>query len=297
MNGHDYELIDLGCGRRLERFGDLVLDRVAPAATGVPLAPQRWREADASFQIDPARGTSRSGQARGTWKPHTPRGLVATQQPWSMAFPYGRVEMRLTPFGHIGLFPEQRENWERLALFVRAHRAANILNLFAYTGASTLAVASAGGTATHIDASAGVVAWARRNAEASRLIKAPVRWIADDAMKFVERERRRGRHYHGLVLDPPSFGHGPRGESWQLMRDLPPLLDAAVALLDPAGPRCVLLTCHTTGVGVETLTSWLDAAAARNGVEFTQRETLAMDLETAGGARLASGCGLWFRHQ
>lgn len=289
----DYELLDFGCGRRLERFGDVVLDRLAPSATGEPRDAARWRETDASFVAVPSRGTGRNGEQRGVWKPHTSRGATAIRIPWLISLPYGVVEMRLTPFGHVGLFPEQRDNWERIAAFVRAVRGANILNLFAYTGGSTLAVAITGGLATHIDASKGVVDWARRNAEANGFEKAPVRWVTDDAMKFVERERRRGRRYHGVVLDPPSFGHGPRGERWQLADDLPPLLDEIVGVLDPAAPRFVLLTCHTTGVDAAALDKWLAAAVSRSSVTFSEHEKFPMDITASSGSTLACGCGVW----
>ncbi|MGL4942541.1 MAG: class I SAM-dependent methyltransferase [Thermoguttaceae bacterium] len=289
----DYELLDFGRGRRLERFGDVVLDRIAPSATGEPHHASRWREADASFAAVPNRGMGRNGEQRGVWKAHTARGAAAAREPWRIALPYGTVEMRLTPFGHVGLFPEQHDNWKRIASFVRNFRSANILNMFAYTGGSTLAAVTAGGVATHLDASRGMVAWARRNAEMNGLEKAPVRWVADDALKFVERERRRGRRYHGIVLDPPSFGHGPRGERWQLADDIQLLLDESVGLLDPASPRFVLLTCHTTGVNANSLDHWLTTAVSKYNLTFSEHEKISLDIATASKKKLTCGCGVW----
>jgi len=247
-----YELLDFGEGRRLERFGPLVLDRPCPAAeTAARAAPRLWSAADARFE----RGDAEQGQ----W---TLRG----QPPpcWTVAHGAMTLELKRTDFGHVGLFPEQAKNWDWIDAQITGRKPhgngpMKLLNLFAYTGGSTLAAARAGAEVTHVDAARNVVAWARRNAELSGLGTAPIRWIAEDAMKFVRRELRRGNRYDALVLDPPSYGHGARGEPWQLPRHLPELLAMCAELTVPA-PQFVLLTCHTPGYSPERLRELLAAA-------------------------------------
>ncbi|MEZ6070123.1 MAG: class I SAM-dependent methyltransferase [Pirellulales bacterium] len=266
-----YELLDFGDGRKLERFGRYVLDRESPAATEErPRHPRRWPEAHARYE--------RHGE-KGRWR-------VAAELPdsWQMAHGPLRFELKRTDFGHVGLFAEQAENWKWLT-----DRSAGLklLNLFAYTGGSTLA-AAAGGAAevVHVDAARNVVGWARRNAELSGLADAPVRWISEDARKFVERELRRGNRYDAVVLDPPSFGHGPKGEVWTLQRDLPGLLrDCGQLVTSPRGS--ILLTCHTTDVTAAALADLLREALPAT---MTGRiATSAMALTTADGRRLESG--------
>jgi 23S rRNA (cytosine1962-C5)-methyltransferase len=253
-----YQLLDFGDGRRLERFGPLLLDRPCPAAEQVcRAAPQLWTTADARFDREESREwapsrSARPGNAtervpyRGSW---SLRGQPSDT--WTITHDRLVFELKRTDFGHVGLFPEQAENWDWLRGQVerrsaRLGRPPKVLNLFAYTGGSTLAAAAAGAEVTHVDAARNVVAWARRNAELSSLGAAPIRWIADDALKFVRRELRRGNRYDAVVLDPPSYGHGARGEAWQLDRHLPELLALCANLTAPAA-QCVLLTCHTPG--------------------------------------------------
>ena len=228
-----YQLVDFGEGRRLERFGPLVLDRPCPAAENAARAdPAAWAEADARFD----RG---EGQ-QGTWQCR--RELP---ERWTISHGPLVFELKRTEFGHLGLFAEQAANWDWIAGQVAAApEPPRVLNLFAYTGASTLAAAAAGAEVVHVDAAHNIVAWARRNAELSGLADAPVRWITEDAMKFVKRERKRGAEYDAVVLDPPSYGHGRRGEVWRLARDLPRLLSMC-AELTAGRRRFVLLSAHT----------------------------------------------------
>ena len=212
-----YQLLDFGDSRRLERFGPVMLDRPCPAAASIrPAAPRLWSLAHARFE--------RLEADQGRW-------IVRGDPPqrWTIAHNRINLELKRTDFGHVGQFPEQAENWDWIAEQVgRSHSDAagpmNVLNLFAYTGGSTLAAAAAGAKVTHVDAARNIVAWARRNAELSALGSAPIRWIAEDAVKFVEREVRRSNHYDAMILDPPSYGHGPHGEVWRLAEDLPGLL-------------------------------------------------------------------------
>jgi 23S rRNA (cytosine1962-C5)-methyltransferase len=235
-----YQLLDFGAGRKLERFGPYRLDRPAPAARDVaPRKRDLWSTADARFE--------RAEGERGRWS------LAREIEPsWYVHHGPLALEVKLTEFGHLGLFPEQAENWKWIAQQVRAAREPlKILNLFAYTGAGTLAAAAAGAEVTHVDAAANVVAWARRNAAASGLVDAPVRWIAEDAIKFVRRELKRGHRYHAVVLDPPGYGHGPHGETWKLEEMLGELLGLCLELT--AGQRrFILLSCHSGDWGWAT---------------------------------------------
>jgi 23S rRNA (cytosine1962-C5)-methyltransferase len=247
-----YQLLDFGDGRLLERFGTVVLDRPCPSADSVrPVAPRLWSSADARFE--------RIKAEQGQW---TLRG--DPPQHWTIAHGRMTLELKRTGFGHVGVFPEQAENWDWIAEQVRrvpsdAVSAMKVLNLFAYTGGSTLAAAAVGAAVTHVDAARNIVAWARHNAELSGLGEAPIRWIVEDAVKFVNREIRRGNRYDAVILDPPSYGHGRHGEEWRLAKDLPQLLALCAELTTPR-LRFVLLTCHTPGFSPTRLHELLTAA-------------------------------------
>jgi 23S rRNA (cytosine1962-C5)-methyltransferase len=253
-----YQLLDFGDGRRLERFGELVLDRPCPAAEGIQQAdPASWAAADARFEG--------RAEEKGQW---TLRRELPER--WTVALGGLRFELKRTDFGHVGLFPEQAANWEWIrgtrgeGRKERGEGRQRILNLFAYTGGSTLAAAAAGAEVVHVDAARNIVAWARRNAEQSGLADAPIHWVVEDAQKFVKRELRRGNRYDGLILDPPSYGHGPRGEVWRLSKHLPRLLSSCRELT--ADRRAfVLLTCHTPGYDVAALRDMMLDALGNDG--------------------------------
>lgn len=259
----NYQLLDFGNARRLERFGEFVLDRPCPAAESFERAnPSLWTQADSRFE-------GRDEQS-GQWFDR--RELP---ERWSVAHGPLCFELKRTEFGHLGLFPEQAENWDWIAGSVGVPPAVQkagempslglkVLNLFAYTGGSTLAAAACGAEVVHVDAAKNVVAWARRNAELSGLADAPIRWIAEDAMKFVKRESKRGNRYDAVILDPPSYGHGPRGEVWRLSKHLPQLLDLC-AELTVGQPRFMLLTCHTPGYDADTLAEMMLGALGGKG--------------------------------
>ncbi len=217
-----YELLDVGDGRRLERFGERLVDRPAPAAVEPRSDVGRW--ADAAVRFEPRQG----------W-------LGGPTEPWTIDVHDLRLELRLTDAGQVGLFPEHAALWPWLR--DQVVDGDEVLHLFAYTGATTLALARAGTRVAHVDAARPSVAWARRNAELSGLAGAPIRWLVDDAETFVGREVRRGRRYAGVVLDPPTYGHGPAGTRWHIDAGLPELLGGIVRL----APRFVLLTAHTPG--------------------------------------------------
>ena len=213
-----YELLDAGDGRRLERFGDVVVDRPAADAVEAPLDPSAWDAADLRYERD--HGWSATA------------GDVPAS--WEIAEGDLRLELRPTPTGQVGLFPEQAQNraWVR-DVVASSGEAVSVLNLFAYTGAMTLSAAAGGAAVTHVDGARPAIGWARRNAALSGLADRQIRWIVDDSEAFVAREGRRERRYDGVVLDPPSYGHGAGGRSWKLADRLPDLLAGARRLPGP----------------------------------------------------------------
>lgn len=278
----DYELIDAGEGRRLERFGPLTVDRPAQGADHPARAPERWDNADISW--DPDGGWLRIGKG--------PESAGATEaveplEPWPVTIDGLTMELRPTSSGGVGLYPEHGTNlaWleARIGERLGAERPPAVLNLFAHTGLATLAAARAGATVTHVDAARGVVGWARRNAELSGLAERPIRWLVDDAAAFVAREARRERRYDGIVLDPPSFGHA-RGRRWRLADDLPALLAACRDVA--AEDAFVLLTAHTTGVDGADLAAMLRGAFRSPPARL---DGSALALAAASGAHLDLG--------
>ena len=216
----DYELIDADSGERLERWGNIILIRPDPQIiwSGDRKNPL-WKNAHAVYH--------RSGSGGGYWET-----LKKVPDVWSIG--YGGLTFRLKPMGfkHTGLFPEQAVNWSLAERLIKAeNRPLSVLNLFAYTGAASLACLKAGAKVTHVDASKGMVQWAKENAAASGLEKAPVRWLVDDCLKFVKREIRRGNKYDAIIMDPPSYGRGPNGEVWKLEQQLTELLSETGRLL------------------------------------------------------------------
>jgi 23S rRNA (cytosine1962-C5)-methyltransferase len=219
----DYALLDSGAGRKLERFGPWTVTRPEPQCLWRPSLPATvWDEAHAVFE--PA-----DEEEAGRWKLS-----AAVPASWPMSWRDVRFQARLTAFRHLAVFPEQAANWTWLSDRVRGStHAPKILNLFGYTGVASLACAAAGAAVTHVDASKKAIGWARENAGLSDLADAPVRWICEDARKYVQREVRRGAQYDGIILDPPKYGRGPGGEVWRLYEDLPELAAGCAALLAP----------------------------------------------------------------
>ena len=272
-----YELIDAGGGARLERFGAHVSDRPHGGAYGERRAPERWADADLRFDRD----TGWSGPA-----------LTAASDGWPATIGDLTLQLRPTEAGQVGAFPEHAAMlpWLRERIELRTTTAsdgalpARVLHLFAYTGLVTLAVAAAGAAVAHVDAARPAVAWARRNAAANDLQDAPIRWLVDDARAFVARERRRGSRYDGIVLDPPTYGHGASGRPWRLDTDLDPLLADCRAILSPDG--FLLLTAHSEHLGEDQLAARLGLALRR---QVADLETGDLRLVATSGASLALG--------
>ena len=234
--GEDYALIDSGDGRKLEQYGPYRIDRPEGQAIWRPaLGESEWRKADAIFTGD----TDEEGMGR--WRfPKTPLG-----ETWPMKHDGIDYLGRFTSFRHVGVFPEQASHWGHMEELVQAaKRPVRVLNLFGYTGLASLVAARAGAQVTHVDASKKAIRWARENQEMARLGDRPIRWICDDAMKFIEREARRDSRYDIILLDPPAYGRGPKGEVWQLFDDLPAMVDLCREILTPK-PLAVVLTAYS----------------------------------------------------
>jgi 23S rRNA (cytosine1962-C5)-methyltransferase len=240
----DYALLDSGHGRKLERYGKITVDRPEPQALWAPtLSEGEWAKADATF-------TDSGGEdaETGKWRIHKD-----VAESWPVQWNDISFICRLMSFRHMGLFPEQLTHWHWVNQKIKsAGRPLNILNLFAYTGAATLAAAQAGASVTHLDASKKAIQWGKDNQEASGLTDKPIRWICDDAKAFVAREIRRGKKYDGIILDPPKFGRGPDGERWQIEEDLAPFLKDCASLLSD-DPSFMILTAYAMRLSSVTL--------------------------------------------
>jgi len=272
-----YELIDAGGGARLERFGEHMADRPHGGAYGERRAPERWADADLRFDRD----AGWSGPA-----------LASASDGWPATIGGVDLGLRPTDAGQVGCFPEHAAMLPWLCERVELRGATapadplpvRVLHLFAYTGLVTLALAAAGAAVAHVDAARPAVAWGRRNAALNGLDDAPIRWLVDDARAFVARERRRGSRYDGIVLDPPTYGHGASGRAWQLDSDLDPLLTDCRAVLSPDG--FLLLTTHTEHLGEDQLAGRLGLALRRAAAEI---ETGDLRLDATSGASLGLG--------
>ena len=235
-NWKDYELIDCSEGERLERWGDIILIRPDPQIIWKTRRNDpRWKTAHARYL--------RSSSGGGAWQYYK-----KLPDQWKIS--YGSLTFGIKPMGfkHTGVFPEQAVNWDFAAEKIRsAGRPLKILNMFAYTGAATLACLNAGASVAHVDASKGMVQWAKENAALSNLSDRPVRWLVDDCVKFVQREQRRGNKYDGIIMDPPSYGRGPGGEVWKLEEQLFSLVELCLPILSDDA-RFFILNSYTTGL-------------------------------------------------
>ena len=237
----DFELLDCSRGEKLERWGRYTVVRPDPQAIwDTPRSDRRWQRCDGRY--------TRSASGGGSWD----RGSL----PASWQISYGELTFNVKPmsFKHTGLFPEQAANWDYIMRKIRsAGRPVSVLNLFAYTGAATVAALAAGASVCHVDAAKGMVAWAKENAASSGVADRPVRWIVDDCARFVEREIRRGRRYDAIIMDPPSYGRGPGGEVWKLEDDLWDFVSLTAGVLSD-DPLFVIINSYTTGLSPSVLT-------------------------------------------
>ncbi len=231
----DYELLDSGEEAKLERFGDIVVSRPDPQALWHKnLSTEQWRDVHASFS---------NSAKNGAWK-----AFKSMPSQWEISLGEGIVAVgRLSSFKHVGMFPEHRANWHWMSEVIKeADRPLKVLNLFGYTGIASLVAAQAGAHVCHVDGSKVAVNWARENAKLSALEDKPVRWIIDDVTSFVKREIKRGNKYDGIIMDPPSFGHGPDNEVWKIENDFLPLIDLCSQILSEK-PAFVILNGYAAG--------------------------------------------------
>jgi len=279
-NWTDFEVLDTGDGEKLERWGRFVLRRPDPQTIWPKADPEMWERADAVYH--------RSEKGGGHWE-------FRRQLPerWTVSYEGLRFHVRPTGFKHMGLFPEQGANWMWMRDLIResGRKDLRILNLFGYTGGATLACAAAGGHVTHVDAAKGMVQWAKENRELSGLPETSCRWIVDDALRFIQREIRRGNRYDGILMDPPSYGRGPSGEVWKLENELYRLIETSARLLSEE-PVFFLLNSYTTGFQASVLSNMLEkCVSSRFGGEIDSQE-LCLPV-TSGGVLPCGASGRW----
>ena len=271
----DYALLDCSGGEKLERWGEQILVRPDPQAIWhTPKTDKRWNTYAGRYH--------RSESGGGSWE----KGKLP--QSWQIG--YGELRFHVKPmnFKHTGLFPEQAANWDYAMEKIRAaKREIRVLNLFAYTGAATVACAKAGASVCHVDAAKGMVAWAKENAAASGVADRPIRWIVDDCAKFVEREIRRGKRYDAIIMDPPSYGRGPSGEIWKLEDSLWPFVSLCAGVLSD-DPLFVIINSYTTGLSASVLTYITESIFTKKFGGHSESRELGLRAEVSG---LVLPCG------
>ena len=278
----DFEVLDTGDGEKLERWGDVILRRPDPQTIWPKADPALWRQAQAWYH--------RSDKGGGEWE-----FFSRLPEKWVITHEALRFYVRPTGFKHTGLFPEQAANWVWMAEKLRqsGRKDLRVLNLFGYTGGATLACAQAGAHVTHVDAAKGMVQWAKENRELSQLPETSCRWIVEDALRFVQREIRRGNSYDGILMDPPSYGRGPSGEVWKLENELYGLIDTCAQVLSPE-PLFFLVNSYTTGFQASALSNIIEkCVVSRFGGQVDSQE-LCLPVST-GGVLPCGATGRWFR--
>lgn len=271
----DYELLDSGEHMKLERFGEIILARPETQAIWSKQKPELWGDAHAEFV---------SNEGKGKWVTKKP-----VPKSWNLAWGDIRFSAKLTSFKHTGVFPEQALNWTWLTERAEYAKKVSVLNLFGYTGIATLAAAQAGAQVTHVDASKQSLDWAHDNAKLSGLPEDSIRWILDDALAFAKREVRRGAQYDGIVLDPPAFGRGAKGEVWKIEDDLPPLLSELQKLLSPKPGSFFLLNGYAAGYASRSF-----AQAVESVFGSTKGESGELHIKESGSDRVISA-GIYVR--
>ena len=277
----DYEVLDTGDGEKLERWGNVILRRPDPQTIWPKADPALWKQAQAHYH--------RSEKGGGEWE-----FLTRLPERWTIQHQDLRFYVRPTGFKHTGLFPEQAANWVWMGDLIRnsGRKDIRVLNLFGYTGVATLACAAAGATVCHVDASKGMVAWAKENSRSSGLENAPIRWIVDDCVKFVEREIRRGNHYDGIIMDPPSYGRGPKGEIWKIETSIYPFVQLCTKLLSD-NPLFFLINSYTTGLAPSVLTYMLSTEVAPTHGGTVKSDELGLPVTRTGLVLPCGASGRW----
>ena len=278
----DYEVLDTGDGEKLERWGKIVLRRPDPQTIWPKTDERLWRSAQAHYH--------RSERGGGEWE-----FLKQLPEKWTVSHGELKFWVRPTGFKHTGLFPEQAANWLWMDGIIRAsgRKDVKVLNLFGYTGGATLACAAAGAHVTHVDAAKGMVQWAKENRELSGLPESSCRWIVEDALRFVQREIRRGNRYDGILMDPPSYGRGPSGEVWKLENELYGLIDTCSQVLSDS-PLFFLINSYTTGFQASVLSNMIGRCVTGRYGGYADSEELCLPV-TSGGVLPCGASGRWQR--
>ena len=287
---NDYEVLDTSAGEKLERWGDYILVRPDPQVIwNTPHKVREWKQKNGHYH--------RSNKGGGQWE------FFDLPEQWEIS--YGNLKFHLKPFHfkHTGLFPEQAVNWEWSGNLIREAKKKNpgkeikVLNLFAYTGGATVACADAGAAVTHVDASKGMVTWAKENAAASGLANAPIRYLVDDCVKFVEREIRRGNHYDAIIMDPPSYGRGPKGEIWKIEDKIFPLVQLCTKVLADK-PLFFLINSYTTGLQPAVLSYMLNLELKSRFGGTVEADEIGLPVRGKQGLVLPCGAsGRWSRKE
>lgn len=282
-NWKDYEVLDTSSGEKLERWGAYILVRPDPQVIwNTPHGHAGWSHKNGHYH--------RSAKGGGEWE------FFDLPQEWTIH--YRELTFHLKPFSfkHTGLFPEQAVNWDWFSRMIReAHRPVKVLNLFAYTGGATVSAAAAGASVTHVDASKGMVTWAKENAVSSGLGDAPIRWLVDDCVKFVEREIRRGNKYDGIIMDPPSYGRGPKGEIWKIEESIFPFIELCSKLLSDEA-LFLLINSYTTGLQPAVLSYMLNTVLTRRLGGQVEAEEIGLPVTESGLVLPCGASGRWVRH-
>lgn len=275
-----FEVIDCTKGEKLERWGDVTLIRPDPQVIWDTPKTDKWKKANARYV--------RSASGGGSWD-----NPAIGEREWQIAYKDLKFHIRPTGFKHTGLFPEQAVNWDFMrGLIQSANREIKVLNLFAYTGGATLACAAAGASVVHVDASKGMVNWARDNAKLSGLGEKPIRWIVEDCQKFIEREIRRGNKYDCIIMDPPSYGRGPGGEIWKLEDQVYPLVMACSQLLSD-DPLFVLLNSYTTGLSASVMEYILGVSLVKSHGGTVSSDEIGLPVSISGYTLPCGSTAIW----
>ena len=278
----DYEVLDTSSGEKLERWGDYILVRPDPQVIwNTKKTLPGWKKKNGHYH--------RSAKCGGEWE------FFHLPDEWSIH--YDALTFHLKPFSfkHTGLFPEQATNWDWFSKLIReANRPIKVLNLFAYTGGATLSAARAGASVTHVDASKGMVSWAKENAVASNLGEAPIRWLVDDCVKFVEREIRRGNKYGAIIMDPPSYGRGPKGEIWKIEESIFPFIELTAQILSD-DPLFFLVNSYTTGLQPAVLSYMIHTAIVSRFGGQVEAEEIGLPVTSNGLVLPCGASGRWQR--
>jgi len=276
----EYEVIDTSSGEKLERWGDQILIRPDPQVIWkTKKKDRRWKKPNGHYH--------RSSRGGGSWE------FFDLPQQWDLHYDQLTFHLKPFKFKHTGVFPEQAVNWDWFSGLIRsADRPVRVLNLFAYTGGATLSAAKAGASVVHVDAAKGMVTWARENAQASGLSEAPIRWLVDDCLKFVQREIRRGNTYEGIIMDPPSYGRGPKGEIWKIEDNVYELIRLCTELLSDK-PLFFLINSYTTGLQPAVLSYMLGSLIGKQYGGKVESDEIGLTVTDSGLVLPCGASGRW----